>query len=613
MPRDSNGTYTLPAGNPVVSGTTISSTWANSTLSDIATALTDSLSRDGEGSMAAPLQLADGSIGAPGLTWANETTTGWYRAGSGDIRFAISGGDKTQITTNGFAVTPGTAALPSYTFIGDTDTGMYRSGANEISFSTNGTVKVTIASAGGVLGSSGSAANPSFGFIADPNTGVFSSAADTLGLTAGGIEVFNIASTGSSIWTGTTPSIRFVDSDGAVDEKIWTLSMSTAGSIRLLTRTDANGVGSDVFVVTRTGTTVSTFTITSAITSFSAILRAGDGSTTTPAYGFTSDTDMGFYRSASNTIGVSCGNAETYLLAANVFRMNGSAPGHYFFEDDVAADTGLWRTIVSGGSYFIQSRTDANGTGENLLSATRSSGTAVSTVTGGGTAWRFPSGSVSAPAIGFSGDVDNGLYLSGTNEVSVTTAGSLTASFMADGTFQVGFTGTGTSPVSYSFSSDPDTGITRGATNRVDIIAGGASNVRVGITSVLFSSAVTTVQFDGITTTASAANAFLDSGASNRLFRSTSSAKYKQAIQDLHILEAVETINALRPVTYESKIETDRRQRWYGLIAEEVAKVEPRLVHYAGEEPDGVQYDRIIVPLLAYVQHLEERISRLEN
>lgn len=36
----SNGTYSLVSGNPVVTGTTISSTWANNTLDDIADALT---------------------------------------------------------------------------------------------------------------------------------------------------------------------------------------------------------------------------------------------------------------------------------------------------------------------------------------------------------------------------------------------------------------------------------------------------------------------------------------------------------------------------------------------------------------------------------------------
>jgi len=48
MARNGSGTYNLPAGNPVVTGTTISSTWANSTLSDISTALTGSIASDGQ-------------------------------------------------------------------------------------------------------------------------------------------------------------------------------------------------------------------------------------------------------------------------------------------------------------------------------------------------------------------------------------------------------------------------------------------------------------------------------------------------------------------------------------------------------------------------------------
>ena len=48
MSRNGSGTYTLPAGNPVVTSTTISSTWANNTLTDIASALTGSLAADGQ-------------------------------------------------------------------------------------------------------------------------------------------------------------------------------------------------------------------------------------------------------------------------------------------------------------------------------------------------------------------------------------------------------------------------------------------------------------------------------------------------------------------------------------------------------------------------------------
>ena len=48
MARNGSGTYTLPAGNPVTTGTTISSTWANNTLNDIGNAMTASLAYDGQ-------------------------------------------------------------------------------------------------------------------------------------------------------------------------------------------------------------------------------------------------------------------------------------------------------------------------------------------------------------------------------------------------------------------------------------------------------------------------------------------------------------------------------------------------------------------------------------
>lgn len=57
MARNGSGIYSLPAGNPVVTGTTISSTWANNTLSDIATALTASIAKDGQTTATANLPM----------------------------------------------------------------------------------------------------------------------------------------------------------------------------------------------------------------------------------------------------------------------------------------------------------------------------------------------------------------------------------------------------------------------------------------------------------------------------------------------------------------------------------------------------------------------------
>ena len=60
MPRNSQGLYTLPAGNPVVPNTLIEANWANPTMDDIAAALTGSLPRDGSAPMTGPLTLASG-------------------------------------------------------------------------------------------------------------------------------------------------------------------------------------------------------------------------------------------------------------------------------------------------------------------------------------------------------------------------------------------------------------------------------------------------------------------------------------------------------------------------------------------------------------------------
>ena len=57
MPFNGSGTYSLPAGNPVVTGTTISSSTTNTTNSDIATALTNCLTRDGQSTPSANLPM----------------------------------------------------------------------------------------------------------------------------------------------------------------------------------------------------------------------------------------------------------------------------------------------------------------------------------------------------------------------------------------------------------------------------------------------------------------------------------------------------------------------------------------------------------------------------
>jgi hypothetical protein len=137
-------------------------------------------------------------------------------------------------------------------------------------------------------------------------------------------------------------------------------------------------------------------------------------------------------------------------------------------------------------------------------------------------------------------------------------------------------------------------------------------------------------------TTASAANAFIHTANENRILRSTSSIAYKQNIEDI-LTEKADAVLNLRPVWYRSKAEADREDwSWYGLIAEEVAEIEPRLVQWSYSEdayetqindqgveekvlvdntkayPDGVQYDRVTVLLLDVVKRQQQAIETLE-
>ena len=107
MPRNGSGTYTLPAGNPVEPGTVIESNWANATLEDIGDEITDSLSRTGEGGMLAPFRLFNGSAATPGLAFLNETSSGMYRGGAGEVWFSVLGIPVMQLTVNGVLVPAG--------------------------------------------------------------------------------------------------------------------------------------------------------------------------------------------------------------------------------------------------------------------------------------------------------------------------------------------------------------------------------------------------------------------------------------------------------------------------------------------------------------------------
>lgn len=121
------------------------------------------------------------------------------------------------------------------------------------------------------------------------------------------------------------------------------------------------------------------------------------------------------------------------------------------------------------------------------------------------------------------------------------------------------------------------------------------------------------------------------------IFYDTSSQRYKTDIEDMEPARANAILSA-RPVFYRStQPGDDPRLSWYGLIAEELAVIEPRLVGWRHKDedcdieygldgvvvkrtprpgtqpvPDSVHYDRLTVMLLKIVQQQEARIAALE-
>lgn len=113
MSRDSSGNHTLPAGNPVVEGTEIDPGWANDTLNDISSSLTDSLSRTGKGFMSVPHLAVNGTLPAPGFAFQNETGTGLARVAAGSMQVVVLGAQVVNYTAGSVEFTAPGGVLSS--------------------------------------------------------------------------------------------------------------------------------------------------------------------------------------------------------------------------------------------------------------------------------------------------------------------------------------------------------------------------------------------------------------------------------------------------------------------------------------------------------------------
>lgn len=83
MPFNGSGTFSIV--NTFIPNTTILSAAVNQNFTDIATGLSDCLTRDNQAGMTAIFRAVSGSVSAPGITFNSDTTAGLYLAGTGQI------------------------------------------------------------------------------------------------------------------------------------------------------------------------------------------------------------------------------------------------------------------------------------------------------------------------------------------------------------------------------------------------------------------------------------------------------------------------------------------------------------------------------------------------
>lgn len=345
--------------------------------------------------------------------------------------------------------------------------------------------------------------------------------------------------------------------------------------------TPANSMLLATISVLALSTSVTTAVITDTRT-HTRSLHPG-GTALLPAYSFADDPDTGLYRRSTNEIGFATGGTESLRLTGNNIRM--------------ASGTSL---IYNVGHFR---GADATGT-------------------------------AASPTYSWNADLDTGMYRDGANEIGFATGG--TALFRMDSTAlrgNVNYTpsmpgktaGSAAAPT-YSFVNDTDTGMYRSGADDLSLATGGTLALR--ITNI--GHVALPAQYNRVT--ANAANMYY---ASNTfIYRATSSAKYKTDVETMGD-EFADAILELRPVWYKSLGDHDPESWGYwGLIAEEVAEVDARLVHWGcpdsyeavndenGEpvpptaadmtEPEGVQYERLVPHLINIAARQRDQIVALE-
>lgn len=195
----------------------------------------------------------------------------------------------------------------------------------------------------------------------------------------------------SNTFTGTTqtisaasPTWRITETDAAADNAIWQIQ-GNSEQFRLHAVNDALNTTTAAIAIDRTGTTIDSIALTGT-----ALTWGGNTLFTTANDGSGSGLDADLLDGNSSAEFAQLDVSNTFTGA--VQNINETVPKWRLTENDQAADSGVWETIVNSGNWTVRTRNDADSAGAEAINIDRS-GTSVTTVTVNGTSF-----SLTAPA-----------------------------------------------------------------------------------------------------------------------------------------------------------------------------------------------------------------------
>lgn len=320
-----------------------------------------------------PLEIEDGSVGAPGLSFFSENSTGIYRPGSSELGFSIVGtlaarfntSAALELTTANLRANDGSAGTPSISFINATTDGLYKFATNSVGFSTAGLTAGHIdASQNWTFVGTITASNFS-GNSSGTNTGDVTLAA------VGAVANANAASlTGQVLnlqpFSATFPGVvsasgggtaNFLRADGTWQAPsgsgtVSSVALADGSSIPIYTITGSpvTGAGTLTFTLsTETANTIFSGPTTGAAaqptfrslvandipgtlngTTFTGAAYTIDGSAASPSFSFTNANNTGLYKFSANSLGFSTNgltaghidNAQNWTLVGTVTASN---------------------------------------------------------------------------------------------------------------------------------------------------------------------------------------------------------------------------------------------------------------------------------------------------